>query len=179
MFKFLKERHARKQKAKALYNEIVRQARAPIFYEEWGVPDTLDGRFDMISLHCYIVMRRLNAAGQGALSQKLFDVFFVRMDQTLREMAIGDLAVPKHMKRMMQAFNGRANGYEAAVKASDSAALKAALVKNIYVSDAQAAAQGVDKLGDYVMKSCDMKDLEAVFAPLPNDSQEEGVRYGG
>ena len=91
------------------------QARQPVFYESYGVPDSVDGRFEMIALHCYLLMRRLQAAGDKALSQKLFDIFFVSMDQSLREMGVGDLAVPKHMKRMMNGFNGRADGYEQAL----------------------------------------------------------------
>ncbi|MEM8833425.1 MAG: ubiquinol-cytochrome C chaperone family protein, partial [Pseudomonadota bacterium] len=103
---FTKKKH-RKERARELYAAAVDQSRHPVFYEKLGVPDSVDGRFDMIALHCSILMLRLNRAGENKLSQSLFDVFFKTMDRSLREMGVGDLSVPKHMKRMMKGFNGR------------------------------------------------------------------------
>src|SRR5215467_3304390 len=103
-----------------IYGMIVTQAREPLFYRELGVPDTVDGRFDLILLHLWIVLSRLRAAeagkepGQG-LSQALFDRFCEDMDDNLREMGVGDLAVPKRMQAFGEAFYGRSRAYDAAL----------------------------------------------------------------
>lgn len=164
MINYFKNRSLRRAKAKEFYDKAEVQARAPIFYESLGVPDTVDGRFEMIALHCYILMRRLNEAGEKPQAQALFDAFFRHMELSLREMGIGDLAVPKHMKRMMQGFNGRANHYETAILTNDKQALKDALVQNVYgtmdsVEDAHVAA-----MTDYVMANIAMKTVGEGFA---------------
>lgn len=114
--------------ARALYDQAVAAARAPQFYTEWGVPDTVDGRFEMITLHVALAMRPLPLP----VRQALFDVMFRDIDRSLREMGVGDLAVPKRMKRMMAAFNGRAQAYLAALASGDETALDAALTRNVY-----------------------------------------------
>lgn len=166
MFNYFKKRRALKAEAQTLYQGCVAQSRNPVFYAQYGVPDTIDGRFDMVALHCFLVMRRAQQAGRKDLSQKLFDVFFVTMDRTLREMGIGDLGVPKHMKRMMQGFNGRANHYEAALKSGDSEELRAALIKNVYGTVEKPNAAGVTLLTRYIQESAKLSDLKANFAPL-------------
>ena len=82
------------------------QSRDPAFYEALGVADSVDGRFDLISLHTILVIERLEQFGKPGrkLAQTLFDTMFVTMDFTLREMGVGDLGVPKHMQKMMKAF---------------------------------------------------------------------------
>lgn len=123
-----------KRAAQGLYAEILRQARLPVFYREGAVADTLDGRFDMIALHAILVMRRLGkAGGQGpAVSQALFDLMFLDMDESLREMGVGDLTVPKKVKEMGEAFFGRAAAYRAALDKADRAGLEEALARNLY-----------------------------------------------
>jgi cytochrome b pre-mRNA-processing protein 3 len=121
--------------AVALYRRIVEQARQPDFYSRHGVPDSLDGRFDMIVLHSFLVMRRLRAiAGQAAanLNQDLFDLLFADMDSNLREIGVGDLGVGKRVKKMAQAFYGRVEAYEAGLIATDDAILTDALTRNLY-----------------------------------------------
>ncbi len=121
--------------AVALYRRIVEQARQPDFYSRHGVPDSLDGRFDMIVLHCFLVMRRLRTiASQAAdgLSQDLFDLLFADMDSNLREIGVGDLGVGKRVKKMAQAFYGRVEAYEAGLTATDDAILTDALTRNLY-----------------------------------------------
>ena len=116
----------------ALYGMIVAQARKPAFYQSYGVPDTVEGRLDMIVLHLILAMRALGvgqSAGQRAgrhqaISQALFDHFCRDIDGNLREMGIGDLAVPKHMQRVAGTFYGRAEVYGAALDAGDDAALQ-------------------------------------------------------
>jgi len=121
--------------AVALYRQIVGQARQPAFYRDHAVPDTLDGRFDMIVLHAFLVLRRLKRiAGAEAqkVSQDLFDLLFADMDSNLREIGVGDLGVGKRVKKMAQAFYGRVEAYEAGLAASDPAVLEQALTRNLY-----------------------------------------------
>jgi cytochrome b pre-mRNA-processing protein 3 len=117
----------------ALYGSIVAQARQPALYAGLGVPDTLDGRFDMLVLHLVLVLRRLRGAGEraGARAQALVDLFTADMDRSLREMGVGDLTVPKRVKTMAEAFYGRLEAYVAALDAGDAAALEAALARNV------------------------------------------------
>jgi len=115
----------------AIYGMIVAQAREPAFYAGFGVPDTVDGRFDMLLLHLWMVLRRLRRSGAGGeLSQMLFDHFCADMDGNLREMGVGDLTVPKRMQKFGEAFYGRSIAYDSALDAG-AAALAEALRKNI------------------------------------------------
>lgn len=164
MFHYFRQRKELKQKAKALYDRAETQGRLPVFYADLNVPDTVDGRFEMISLHCYIFMHRLLRAGDKKLSQKLFDTFFVMMDRTMREMGIGDLAVPKHMKRMMQGFNGRANHYEFAIKNKDSEELIKAIRTNIYGTLDDVQQNDLDIMADYILDNIQIKTVEEGFA---------------
>lgn len=117
-----------------LYAQIVAQARQRAFYSDFGVPDSLDGRFNMIVLHNFLLFNRLqssNAAAQ-ALSQEVFDLFRLDMDHCLRELGVGDTTVPKRMKKMMQVFYGRSDGYRSALGAEDRhTELTDALFRNI------------------------------------------------
>jgi cytochrome b pre-mRNA-processing protein 3 len=117
----------------ALYGAIVAQARLSSFYLAYGVPDTVEGRFDMIVLHLALVLRRLarEAAPVRNLGQAVFDRFCRDMDHNLREMGVGDLSVPKEMRRLAGAFYGRAEVYEHALAASDDGLLAAALARNV------------------------------------------------
>lgn len=115
----------------AIYGTIVTQAREPLFYRDLGVPDTVDGRFDLLLLHLWLALRRLRATdAASALSQALFDRFCNDMDDNLREMGVGDLTVPKRMRAFGEAFYGRASAYDLALTAG-SEALAQALCKNI------------------------------------------------
>ncbi len=119
--------------AHRIYFSLVEQARQPGFYLSCGVPDTADGRFDMIILHAFLLLRRLKKDHEqtAELAQELFDLMFADMDQNLREMGVGDLAVGKRIKGMAAAFYGRAAAYEAGLGANDSA-LEEALRRNLY-----------------------------------------------
>jgi cytochrome b pre-mRNA-processing protein 3 len=115
----------------AIYGMIVTQAREPAFYRELGVPDTVDGRFDLLVLHLWMVLRRLKPLEGGAgLAQALFDRFCEDMDANLREMGVGDLTVPKRMQAFGEAFYGRAAAYDQALTAGREA-LAQSLCKNI------------------------------------------------
>jgi len=119
----------RHEKARFLYGSIVTQARSRGFYAHWGVPDTADGRFEMIVLHLVMVLHRLGREGQAGqrLAQALTEAFAVDLDDNLREMTVGDLAVPRHVKRAVGALHERHVSYGAALAASDDGPLTAAL----------------------------------------------------
>jgi len=117
----------------SLYGTIVAQARLPCFYREYGVPDTVNGRFDLLVLHLAMVLDRLGDEPQlRELGQALFDHFCTDMDRNLREMGVGDLSVPKHMQRVGEAFYGRAQAYRAGLARKSQGTLREALARNIY-----------------------------------------------
>jgi cytochrome b pre-mRNA-processing protein 3 len=122
--------------AAKLYETAVRQSRQPGFYTSSRVPDTVDGRFDMITLHVFLIVHRLKSspAETAKLAQAVFDTMFNDMDQNLREMGVGDLGVSRRIKVMVSAFYGRIAAYEAALAADseDEDALARAIGRNIY-----------------------------------------------
>jgi len=134
-----------------LYGMIVAQARLPAFYRDYAVPDTVKGRFELIVLHLALLLDRfsedevLRPLGQG-----VFDRFCRDMDHNLREMGVGDLAVPKQMRRMGEVFYGRAQAYRAALATGSDEALAAMLVRNIY--DGQAL-PGATRLAAYMRET--------------------------
>lgn len=132
MFGLFKERALRKQQANKLYEYAALTARKAVFYESLGVPDTIDGRFEMMSVHVGFLIVGLNKADQEKLAQKLFDVNFKITDKALREIGVGDLSVPKHMKRMMKGFKGRVQSYANAIDDKQDKALEEAICRNIY-----------------------------------------------
>lgn len=128
---------ARQAAATALHRAIVAQSRQPGFYAALGVPDTLEGRYEVIALHGAAVMTRLSNEGEAAeaLNQALFDAIFIAIDDSLREMGVGDLKVGKRVKDMAQALHGRAVAFEQALQAGDSAVLEDAVLRNTYHMD--------------------------------------------
>ena len=118
----------------SLYGHAVGAARRPFFYDVLAVPDTLDGRFDLIGLHVSLLIRRLRHDRRPgpALAQAVFDAMFADMDINLRELGVGDLSVGKKVRAMWEALHGRARAYEAALDAGDAAALAAALARNVW-----------------------------------------------
>jgi cytochrome b pre-mRNA-processing protein 3 len=122
-----------------LYGTIVAQARLPAFYQIYGVPDTVNGRLEMIMLHIVLFLRRLESEALPirALGQGLFDQFCRDMDDNMREMGVGDLAVPRSMRRIGEAFYGRQAAYRAALDAPDDEPLAAALRRNVFADGSQ------------------------------------------
>ena len=115
------------------YRAIVAQSRRETFYADWGVADTVTGRFDMISLHLALTLRRFRDEPQArAFGQALVDIFFRDMDRSLRELGVTDLGVPKKVKKMGNLFYGLMGALDAALDSGDAAAVEAVLVKNIY-----------------------------------------------
>ncbi|HVW92144.1 MAG TPA: ubiquinol-cytochrome C chaperone family protein [Devosia sp.] len=132
----------------AVYAAIVTQSRQPRFYAEWGVPDTVTGRFDMLSLHLALLLRRLRdeTAARG-FSQALLDLFLADMDRSLRDLGIGDLSIPKRIKKMNGLFFGLLTRLDAALASGEAAALEDVLIRNIYGG---AACPGAGLLAAYV-----------------------------
>jgi len=126
---------------RALYAQTVAQARTPALYAELGVPDTTEARFELYSLHVYLLMERLKAQGEQAAetSQVLFDTYLSALDNALREMGVGDLSVGKRMRKLGEAFYGRVLGYEAAIAALPDAAEMEGLVTRTIYADADPA----------------------------------------
>jgi cytochrome b pre-mRNA-processing protein 3 len=153
----------------ALYGAIVAQARLPGFYVTYGAPDTAEGRFDMVVLHLALVCRRLSHESGAAdaparkLSQQVFDMFCADMDHNLREMGVGDLTVPKKMRRMGEACYGRLGVYDHALAATDDEELATALARNVLGADAPGAL--ARRLAAYMREAA--RRLEALsFAAL-------------
>ncbi len=160
----------------ALYGAIVAQARVPAFYLAFGVPDTPEGRFDLLVLHLALVCRRLGRAegaeqaAARALSQGVFDRFCRDMDHNLREMGVGDLTVPKTMRKLGEAFYGRLEVYDRALASADEAELAAALSRNVLGQGSRLEA--AQRLAAYV------RDAAAHLDALPIARFGEGaVRF--
>jgi cytochrome b pre-mRNA-processing protein 3 len=149
----LRRRRERQETIERLYGAIVAQARLPAFYVSLGVPDTVEGRFDLLVLHVYLLFRRLaqGDAGARATGQRVFDTFVADMDGSLREMGTGDLAVPRRMRAMGEAFYGRAEAYDAALATGGEDAIAAALSRNVYGDGGNAEA--ARKLARYVRRA--------------------------
>lgn len=150
MLGLLKSKNPYEREAKSVYAAILGHIRKPDFYTVYAVPDTFDGRFDLMLLHVFLVMDRINSDGgevAPAFNQALFDTVFADMDQTLREMGIGDMGIPKHMRRMMKAFNGRMHAYDAAMR---DGSLELALRRNIYGTLSGVLPEAFEKMVDYV-----------------------------
>jgi cytochrome b pre-mRNA-processing protein 3 len=130
----LSGRSEAREAADLAYLRVVEQSRQPVFFTAYGVPDTLDGRFELICLHAFLYLYRLKAERPQAnrLCQRFFDRMFVDFDRALREMGIGDLSVGNHIKRMARAFYGRVRAYEEALTGDKEEVLQAALARNLF-----------------------------------------------
>jgi cytochrome b pre-mRNA-processing protein 3 len=134
----------------ALYGMIVAQARNEAFYRGYGVPDTVDGRIEMLILHAVLVLQRLEGGPEQArlLGQSVFDEFCRDMDANLREMGVGDLALPRKMHELGEAFYGRQRAYRAALTTTDERLLAQTLLRNVFAG--RSAPAGHDRLAAYV-----------------------------
>ena len=153
----------------ALYGAIVAQARLPVFYRDYGVPDTVNGRLEMILIHTFLLSRRSRpgAADLQRIGQAVFDLFCDDMDANLREMGVGDLAVPKQMRRIGEAFYGSARAYEAALDANDLPALSEAVLRNVFGDEGQRR-EGAQRLANYI------KAADSELSGLPDADLYQG-----
>ncbi|HEY5225475.1 MAG TPA: ubiquinol-cytochrome C chaperone family protein [Methylovirgula sp.] len=142
-----------------LHSEIIAAARDPVLFTDYGIPDTVDGRFESTVLHASLVLRRLKAlpAPGPDIGQDLADAVFRHFDIALREIGISDTRVPKQMKTMAEAFFGRATAYHEAL-AKGVLALSQALSRNVYDGSDDG-----ERLAHYVMRL----DASLAAATLP------------
>jgi cytochrome b pre-mRNA-processing protein 3 len=153
-----------------LYATAVRAARHPFFFATLGVPDTLDGRFDLVGLQVALLIRRLHRDADprgAALAQAVFDAMFADMDTNLREMGVGDMSIAKRVKNMWEAFHGRALAYEAPLAAGDRATLADALARNVWRGTLPATDPAVAQLADFALAAdaaLAAQPLEALLA---------------
>jgi cytochrome b pre-mRNA-processing protein 3 len=133
--------------AQSLHADLAAAARRPVFFQDLGVADTIDGRFDMVALHAWLVLGRLAAAGRSDVAQALSNTIFIAFDEALRDLGNGDMGMGPRMKKLGNAFNGRCQTYEAA--AGDETALTDAIVRNVYRGELGHEAQAA-KLVHYV-----------------------------
>ncbi len=165
-----------------IYLEIVRKARQTGFYLDLSVPDTVEGRFEMILLHLALFFHRLRDEDDASrrIAQKVVDTFFTDMDRSLREMGIGDISVPKKMKKLGQAYNGRSMAYFKAIDANDADELAAAVLRNVMAIDPGTETadqrQGAAAIAAYALATADLLKaspvadlLAGTFATPPLD----------
>ena len=134
MLSWFVERRHRKRTAQNLYGSIVAQTRKPAFYAELGVPDTVEGRFELLVLHVFLVLDGLRGAGAKgeALAQQLVDIFIADMDTTMRELGVGDMAVAKKMRSLADVLYERLADYrEALGESADNERLKQLLSEHL------------------------------------------------
>ena len=119
--------------AERAYGAVVEAARRPVFFRDLLVPDTVDGRFELICLHAFLYLHRLKREQPrpAVLGQVFFDTMFADFDQSLREIGVGDLSVGRHIRRMVEGFYGRVAAYEEGLSSDDNR-LGAALARNVY-----------------------------------------------
>lgn len=156
-----------------LYNVVAQMARTPVFYQRFAVPDTVDGRYDLLCLMLSLFLFRVQLA-QPETAQTLFDHCFKDIERGLREAGIGDLSVPKHMKKMLAAFYGRAAAYYEALEQQDTAGLAIVITRNLYNNDAHAPAGSMaewTRIAWQFLSQTDSKDFfaqpEAILALVP------------
>ena len=171
MLKLLRNSQDRKQLAGALQTQLIVRARAPVFYAVLGVADSMDGRFDLVTLHAWLVLERLKTARQDAVAQVLTDMLFVGFDEALREQGIGDMGLGRRMRAMAEAFYGRLKAYSGAQNRQE---LATALTRNIWRG--QGGEEGrAHRLAAYVesarvaLAGCDPGAGTLDFGPLPDD----------
>ena len=153
-----------------LYVSAAAQARTPAFYAAMGAPDTVEGRFELYSLHVALLLRRLKGQGAQAAetAQGLFDAYVQALDDALREMGVGDLSVGKKMRKLGEAFYGRVKNYDEALAAlPDKAPLAAVIGRTVLMGDAAAPC---GPLTDYAAAAMARLDAEPLATLLQGDT---------
>jgi cytochrome b pre-mRNA-processing protein 3 len=149
-----------------LHDSIAALARDPILFTRHGVADSFEGRFELLALHLALVLRRLAMlpAPAAEVAQDLTDLAFRRLDQGLREIGIGDVAVPRRMKTLARAFYGRASAYHAALGSSDPKIMAEALRRNVFAGGA-GDAEGLALRATKIERRLEALDLDAILGP--------------
>jgi cytochrome b pre-mRNA-processing protein 3 len=163
-------RRASKALIEQIRGEIVAAARRPALYDALGAPDRIDGRFELLTLHAGLVLRRLAALGgvADAIAQDLVDSLFTHFDDTLREMGLSDIGVAKRLKAMGSAFYGRNAAYAAALDEASAADLATALARNVYGAAGREAGPKAEALARHIAS------LDAALAGIPIEAFTAG-----
>lgn len=164
MFGFFKRKQANQHLFDALYASLTEASRQPAFYAVAGVPDTVEGRFDLLTLHAVLVLERLKQLPAPAddFAQDFVDDLFGRFDAALREMGVGDISVPKRMKRIASHFLGRAKAYNDAIAMGD-AALAQALARNVLGDESRLApARDLERYVNAARQTLAQRDFSAL-----------------
>lgn len=150
-----------------LYRALVARSREKRFYQEWRVPDTIDGRFDLLTLHAFLVFDVLKGQGPAAeeLGNKLVDVIFTGFEEALRELGISDFGMGRRIRNMADAFYGRLHHYRLATTQLE---LAEAVQRNLYRGDSERNREAAG-MATYMMTARDRlkRDLPAVLAGKP------------
>jgi cytochrome b pre-mRNA-processing protein 3 len=163
-------RRASKAVIEQILGEIVAAARRPALYEAMGAPDRIDGRFELLTLHAGLVLRRLAALGgvADAVAQDLVDALFTHFDDTLREIGHSDVGVSKRLKAMGRAFYGRNAAYSAALDEGSPDELARALARNVYGTPGPDTVPKTEALARYI------GSLDAALATIPVEGFTSG-----
>lgn len=165
MLNAMRRSKERRLRAERIYAVLVARSRDPVFFERYGVRDSLDGRFDLLTLHAWLVLGRLK--GDALLSQALVDTIFTGFDEAFRELGSGDLGLGRRLKQIADAFYGRLAAYDAA---GDEAGMAAALVRNLYRG---VSPEGAAAMAHYVWRTRarleSWQDGDPDFGPLPEE----------
>jgi cytochrome b pre-mRNA-processing protein 3 len=149
---------------------LIARSRQPVFFRALGIADTMDGRFDLLALHAWLLLEKLNAAGRRDLAQAVTDQLFIGFDESLREQGAGDMGMGRRMKKMANAFYGRMKVYS---EAGDESVLAAAIERNVYRGTGQL--EGARLLAMYAklarihLSTADVTTGAVDFGPLPNE----------
>jgi len=168
MLSSLKQSRRRRETAARLCAAISSRARDPVFYRAYGVADSIDGRFDVLVLHAWLVLARLQEMGDDALAQRLVDALFARFDEALREQGAGDMGMSRRIKEIAGAFYGRLRAYSG----SDEIGLRDAILRNVYRGEASRIEQAA-ALAKYTCEAradiakSRVAEGELQFGPLP------------
>ena len=168
MLNLLRKSAARKEFATRLETQLVARARDPHFFQSLNVPDTVDGRFDLVALHGWLVLERLKAERMDTIAQALTDSLFIGFDEALREQGTGDMGMGRRMKAIASAFFGRLAAYSGA---KDTASLADALARNVWrgapVDDRARALAGYVASARIALSRADLAGGALDFGPLP------------
>jgi cytochrome b pre-mRNA-processing protein 3 len=163
MLNAMRRSKERRLTAERIYAALVTRAREPVFFERFGIPDTLDGRFDLLTLHAWLVLARVKEDAQ--LSQALVDTIFVGFEEALRERGAGDMGMGRRVKKFADAFYGRLKAYG---EAKDGSEMSAALERNLYRGGPCGG-----ELAAYVMQArrrlASWENGAPDFGPLPSE----------
>jgi len=172
-------KNPRREAIETLYQRVAAASREPFLYLDLGVPDTVEGRFEAVTLHVILVLRRLQRLPSPAdeVAQELVDCFFRHLDASLRELAVGDIAVPKRMKKLGEAFKGRSLAYRRGLDKSDDGELASTLARNVLgLSEPAPSLARYARSSEAELAGLSLDDLLRRGPSFASPSQKEGDR---